>query len=196
MHLSFYNIISFLSYTHLQFSRSLVSDSLQHHGLQHFRCPCPSPSPGACSNSCRSSQWFHPTISSSVIPFSSCLQSFSASVSFFSKESVVRIVWLEYWSFIISPSNEYSGPISLTMDWFDLLAVQKTLTQFKSINSLVLSFLYGKTLTSMHDYWKNHSFDDMDLWGKVMSLLSNTQTRLVIAFLPRSKRLLISWLQL
>ena len=84
-------------------------------------------------------------------------------MSFFSKESVLRIVWLEYWSFIISPSNEYSGPISLTMDWFDLLAVQKTLTQFKSINSLVLSFLYGKTLTSMHDYWKNHSFDDMDL---------------------------------
>ena len=75
---------------------------------------------------------------------------------------------------------------------------QRALTptpQFKSINSLVLSFLHSPTLTSTHDYWKNHSFDKMDLSGKVMSLLLNTLSRLVIAFLPRSKYLLIAWLQ-
>ena len=66
----------------VQFSLSVVSDSLRIHGLQHTRIPCPSPTPGACSNSCPSSWWFHPTISSSVVPFSSCLQSFPASGSF------------------------------------------------------------------------------------------------------------------
>ena len=70
------NIIS------VQFSHSVVSDSLWPHGLQHARLPCPSPTPGACSNSCPLSQWFHPMISTSVIPFSSCLQSFPASGSF------------------------------------------------------------------------------------------------------------------
>ena len=71
-----------LSYPSVQFSRSVVSDSLRPHELQHARPPCPSPTPGACSNSCPSSQWCHPTISSSVIPFSSCLQSFPTSGSF------------------------------------------------------------------------------------------------------------------
>ena len=70
------------SVSSVQFSHTVVSDSLQPHGLQHTRLPCPSPTPGACSNSCPSSWWCHPTISSSVIPFSSCLQSFSASGSF------------------------------------------------------------------------------------------------------------------
>ena len=84
----------------------------------------------------------------------------------FSSESVLRIRWPKYWSFSfnISPSNEYSGLISLWMDWLDLLAVQGTLKsllqhQVKSINSLALSFLYSPTLTCIHDYWKNHSFD-------------------------------------
>ena len=85
----------------------------------------------------------------------------------FSKESVLHIRWPEYWSFSvnISPSNEYSGLISFRIDWFDLLAVQGTLKSLlqhhssKSINSSVLSFLYGPTLTSIHYYWKNHSFD-------------------------------------
>ena len=67
--------------------------------------------------------------------------------------------------------------------------------QLKSINSSVLSFLYGPTLTAIHDYWRNHSFDYVDFFGKVMSLLFNMLSRLVIAFLPRSKGLLISWLQ-
>ena len=85
----------------------------------------------------------------------------------FSNESVLHIRGPKYWSFSfsISPSNEYSGLISFRMDWLNLLAAQGTLKrllptpQFKSINSLVLSFLYGSTLTSIHDYWKNHSFD-------------------------------------
>ena len=153
--------------TWIQFSHSVVPDSLWPHGLQHARLPCPSPTPGVHSNSCPLSRWCHPAISSSVVPFSSCLQSFPASGSF-SSESVLLIRWPKYWSFSfsISPSNEYSGLISFRMDWFALLAVQGTLTSllqhhgwFKGINSSALSFLYSPTLTSIHDYWKNHSFD-------------------------------------
>ena len=86
----------------------------------------------------------------------------------FSNESVHLIRWPKYWSFSISSSNEFLGLASPRMDWLDLLAVQGTLKspptpQFKSINSLALSFLYGSTLTSIHNYWKNHSFDYMDL---------------------------------
>ena len=84
----------------------------------------------------------------------------------FSNESTLRMRWPKYWSFSFSiiPSNEHSGLISFRMDWLDLLAVQGTLKsllqhQFKSINSLVLSFLHSPTLTSIHDHWQNHSFD-------------------------------------
>ena len=95
------------------------------------------------------------------------LPSVCPSILVFSNESILRIRWPNYWtfSFSISPSNEYSGLISFMIDWFDLLAVQGTLQessptpQFKSINSSVLSLLYGPTLTFIHDYWKNHSFD-------------------------------------
>ena len=95
------------------------------------------------------------------------LPSILPSIRIFSNESVLHIKWPKYWSFSfsISPSNEYSGLISFRIDWFDLLAVQgtlKSLLQYhssKSISSLTLSFLYGSTLTSVHDYWKNHSFD-------------------------------------
>ena len=120
------------------------------------------------------------------------------SIKVFSSESVLPIRWPKYWSFSfsISPSNEYSFRI----DWFDLLAIQGTLKsspvpQFKSINSSALRLLYGPTLTSVHDYWKNKSFDYMGLVSKVMSLLFNMLSRIVIAFLSRSKHLLISWLQ-
>ena len=114
------------------------------------------------------SRWCHATMSSSVVPFSSRPQSFPASV--FSSESALRIKWPKYWtfSFNISPSNEYSGLISFRTDWFDLFAVQGTLKksslepQFKSFNFSVLSLLYGPTLTSKHDYWKNHTYDYMD----------------------------------
>ena len=93
------------------------------------------------------------------------LPSVFPSMRVFSNESVLYIGWPKYRSFSISPSNEYSGLISFRFDWCDLLAVQGTLKsllltpQFKSINSLAFSFLYGPTLTSIHDYWKNHSFD-------------------------------------
>ena len=102
----------------VQFSCLVVSNSLWPHGLQHTRLPCPSPTPRAYSNSCPSHQWCHPTISSSIFPFSSCLQSFSAS-GFFSKESILCIRWPKYWSFSfsISPSSEL---ISFKIDWLDL----------------------------------------------------------------------------
>ena len=125
-----------------------------------------------------------------------------SSIRVSSNESVLHIRWPKYWSFSlsISPSNEHSGLISLRMDWLDLLAVQGTQDsspkpQFKSINSSMLSFLYSPTLTFIHDYWKNHSFDYMDLcWQSNVSAF-NLLPRLVIIFLPRSKCLLISWLQ-
>ena len=99
------------------------------------------------------------------------LPSIFPGIRVFSSKLVLCIRWLKYWSFSfsISPSNEYSGLISFRMDWFDLLAVQGTLKessptpQFKSISSSVLTFLYSPTLTSIHDYWKNHSFGQMDL---------------------------------
>ena len=128
---------------------------------QHARPPCPSPTPGVYSNSCPLSRWCHPTISSSVVPFSSCLQSFPASGSFL-VESVLPIRWPKYWSFSFntSPSNEYSGLISFRTDWLDLLAVQGTLKSLLQHHSSKASILiYGPTLTSIHDYWKNHSFD-------------------------------------
>ena len=92
------------------------------------------------------------------------LPSIFPSIRVFSNESVLQIRWPKYSSFSVSHSNKYSGLISFRMDWLDLFAVQGTLEsspaqQFKSINSLILSFLYGPTLTSIHDYWKNHSFD-------------------------------------
>ena len=93
------------------------------------------------------------------------LPSIFPSIRVFSNETV-HIRWPKYWSFSfsVSPSNDYSGPISFRMDWLDLLAVQGTLKtsttpQFKSINSSALSFLYSPTFTSIHNYWQNHSFD-------------------------------------
>ena len=93
------------------------------------------------------------------------LPSIFPSIRVFSKEAILHNRWPKYWSFSfsISPSNEYSGLISFRIDWLYLLAVQRILEssltpQFKSINSLVLNFLYSPTLTSIHDYWKNHSF--------------------------------------
>ena len=119
----------------------------------------------------------------------------------FPNESVLHIRWLKYWSFSfsVSPSNEYSGLISFRMDWLELLAVQGTQESsptpyFKSINSSVLSFPYSPTLTSKHDYWKTIALTRQTFVGKVMSLLFNMLSRLVITFLPRSKYLLISWL--
>ena len=126
----------------LLFSCSVVSDSLWPPGLQHSRPPCPSPTPGACSNSCASSCWCHPIISSSVVPFSSCLQSLLASGSlirsqFFasSDQSIGASVSAS------SPSNECSGLISCRIDWFDL-AVQRTLKSLLQHHSWKASVLW------------------------------------------------------
>ena len=141
----------------VQFSHWVVSNSLWPHGLQHARLPCPSPTPKAYSNSHPSSQWCHPTISSSVVPFFSCLQSFPTLGSF--HESALHIRWPKYWSFSfsISPSNEHSGVISFRIDWLDFLAVQGISRVFS--NTTVqkhqlfgTSFLYTPALTSIHDY--------------------------------------------
>ena len=141
------------------------------------------------------------------------LPSIFPSIRVFSNESALWIRWSKYWSFSLSiiPSKEHPGLIFFRMDWLDLLAVQGLsrvfssttveksfpVPQLKSINSLALSFLHSPTFTSIHDHWKNHSVDYgwRTFVGKVMSLLLNMLSRLVITFLPRSKRLLISWLQ-
>ena len=150
----------------VQFSRSVVSDPLRSHEPQHNRPPCPSPTPRVYPDSCLLSWWCHLTILSSVVPFSSGLQSFPASESFFSNESALCIGWPKYcsFSFSISPSSEHPGLISFRMDWvgspFSPRDSQESSPTplFKSINSLALSFLYSPTLTSIHDYWRNHSF--------------------------------------
>ena len=127
----------------VQFSSVAQScPTLWPHELQHTRPPCPSPTPGVHSNSPPSSRWCHPTISSSVVPSSSCLQSFPASES--SNELTIGIRWLKYWSFSfsISPSNEFSGLISLRIDWFNLFAVQGTLKSHLQHYSLKPSVLW------------------------------------------------------
>ena len=107
----------FFQFSSVQFSRSVMSDSLRPHEPQHARPPCPSLTPVVHQNPCPLSQWCHPTISSSVVPFSSCLSIFP-SIRVFSSESILCIRWPKYWSFSfsISPSNEYSGLISFRID--------------------------------------------------------------------------------
>ena len=121
-------------------------------------------------NSCPLSQWCHQTII--LCHLLILLPSIFSSIRVFSSESVLHVRWPKYWNFnlSISPSNEYSGLISFRIDWFDLLAVRDSqesspTPQLESINSLALSLLYGPTLTSIHDYWENHSSDYMDLCG-------------------------------
>ena len=166
--------------------------------LQHARLPCPSPSPRICSNACPSSQWCHPNISSSVVPFFSCLQSFPTSESF-SNESVLRIMWPNYrsFSFSTSPSNEYQ-------DWFPL-----ELTGLISLLSKELSRVFN-TSSKASIFWhsaffmvqlsypymttgKTIALTIQTFVVKVTSLLFNMLSRFVTAFLPRSKWLLISW---
>ena len=127
----------------VQFSHSVVSDSLWPHGLQHTRLHCPSPTPGTYSNSSPSRQWCHPTISPSVIPFSS-LPSIFPSIRVFSSELILHSRWPKYWSstFSISPSYEYLGLISFRIDWLDL-ALQgtlKSLLQYHSSKASILQY--------------------------------------------------------
>ena len=143
-----------------------------------------------------------PSHPSSVFPFSSRLQSFPASGSY-SDVSVLRIRWPKYWSFSfsISPSNEYSGLISFSMDWLDLLAIQgtlKSLLQHHSSKASILRCSAFFIVQLSHPYMttgKTIALSRQTFVGKVMSLLFNILSRLVITFLPRSKHLLISWLQ-
>ena len=157
-------------FSSVQFSHSGVSDSLEPHEQQHARPPCPSPTPGVHPNPCPSSRWCHPTISSSVIPYL-FLPSIFPIIRVSSSESALCIRWPKYWSFSfsVSPSNEYSGLISFRMDWillhstgFSRVFFNTTVQKhqfFGAQLSLKSNFLYSPTLTSIHDYWKNHSLD-------------------------------------
>ena len=182
------------------FSLSRVSGPLRTDGPQHTRLLCPSPSVGVCSNSCPLSWWCHPTILSSVTLVSSYLQSFPASESF-----PVGQFFASGGQSIGASASASVLPMN-TQDWFPLgltgvfsllstgLRRVFSSTTVESIYSLLLSLFYCPTLASIHDCWRNHSFD----YGPVSAkecLLFNMLSRLVIAFLPGSKHLLISWLQ-
>ena len=150
----------------LLFSCSVVPNSLRSHGLRHARLPYPSLSPVACSNSCPLSRWCRPTISSSVVPFSYCLQSFPASGSIQMSQFFAlggQNIGVSASASVFPMNIQDWFPLGLT-GWISLqskgLSKQSSpMPQFISSNSLVLSFLYSPTRKSIHDYWKNHSFD-------------------------------------
>ena len=186
----------------VQFSHSVVSDSLQPHKPQHTRPPCPSPTPRAYSNSCPLSQGSQPAISSSVIPFSSCLQSFPASGSFqMSKLSASGGQSIGFSaSTSVLPMNT-QGWAPFRMDWLDLLAFQgtlKSLLQHHSSKASILRHSVFFMVQLSHPYMttgKTIALTRRTFVGKEMSLLFNMLSMLVLTFLPRSKCLLISWLQ-
>ena len=167
-------------------------------GLQHTRILSPSPSPGVCSSSCPLGQWCCLTISFSESPFSSCVQYFPASESF-------PVSWLftSGGQSIGASASASVLPIFSVDILYDCLvwslAVQRTLKSLlqhhSSKASSAFGVLYGLTLRSVQNYWKNHSFTMRTFAGKVMSVLFNMLSRFAIAFLPKSKHLLISWLQ-
>ena len=167
--------------------------------MQHARFPCCSLSPKVCSNSCPLSQWCFPTISSSVSLFSPCPQSFLTS-RFFPLSQLLTSGGQSF-SFSISPSNEHPEVISFRMDWLDLLAGQGSLKSLLQNHSLKASIPLCSAFFIVqlsHPYMTTGKTIALTRWtfvGKVMSLLFNILSRLVIIFLPRSKRLLISWLQ-
>ena len=174
---------------------SVVSNSLQPHGTQHARPPSPSPTPRVYSNSCPQSQWCHPTISSSVI-HSLLPPSVFPSIRLFSNELLLHIRWPKYWSFSfsISPSTEYSVLISFRIDCFYFLAAQGTFKSLLQHHSSKASLLRHSALTIQlsHPYMttgKTIALTRQTFVGQVMSLLFNMLSRLVIVFLPRSKRL-------
>ena len=127
----------------VQFSCSVLSNSLRPHELQHARTPCPSPTPRVYPNSCQLSRWCHPTILSSVVPFFSCLHSFPASVSFLMSQLFASgSQSIGSFSFSICPSNEYSGLISFRMDWFDFLVVPVTIKSLLQHHSSKVSIIW------------------------------------------------------
>ena len=156
-----------------------MSDSSRPHGLQHTRLRCPSPSPRVCSNSWPLSQWVRPSNHLILCCPLLLLASIFPSIRAFSNESVLPIRWPKYWSFnfSISPSNEYLGPISLRMDWMDLLEVQGTLKSFLQHCSSKASLLQSSAffvLQHLHPYMTTRKTIGLNRWnliGKVMSLL-------------------------
>ena len=150
----------------LLFSRSDMSDSLRSRRLQYAGHPSPSPTPRACSNSCPLMPPNHLTLCHPLL----LLSSIFPSIRVFSNESALHIWWPKYWSFSFSISFQRIFRTDFLQDWLvwspcnprDFQGSFPT-PQFKSINSSVLSFLYSPTLTSIHDYWTNHSFDSVDL---------------------------------
>ena len=156
-------------FSSVQFSRSVVSDSLQSHESKHARPPCPSPTPRVHSNSRPLSQWCHPAISSSVLSFSSCPQSFPASGSFQMSQLLAsggQNIGISASASVLPMNIQVWFPLGWT-GWISLQSKELSRvfssTTIWSINSLVLSLVYGPNLTSIHNYWKNHSFDYMDL---------------------------------
>ena len=190
-------ILNAILWNYVPFSSAQLLSRVQlftTHGLQHIRLPCPSPTPRACSNSCPSSQWYHTTISSSVVLFSSCLQSFPASRSFPTSQFFVsggQSIGVSA-SASVLPSNEYSELISFRIDWLALLAVQGTLKSLLQHHSSKASILWHSALFIVqlsHSYMTTEKTIALIRWtfvGKVMSLLFNMLSRLVIAFLTRS----------
>ena len=149
----------------VQFSRSVMSDYLQLHRLQHTRLPCPSPARGASSNSCPSSQWCHPTISSSVVPLSSCPQSFPASGSFPMSQAFAsggRRIGVSAWTSVLPMNIQDWSPLGRT-GWISLQS--RGLSGVFSNTTVQKHQFFGAqpSSQSIHDYWKNHSFDYTDL---------------------------------
>ena len=187
----FLKLCSHFRFSSVQFSCSVKSDSVGPRGPQHARPPCPSPTPGAYSNSCPLSQWCHPTILSSDVPFSSPLQSFPASGSF----QMSQLFASGGGSIEVSAStsvlpNEYSGLISFRMDWLDLLAVQgtlKSLLQHHSSKASILQCSAFFIVQLSQPYMTTGKTMALTRWnfvGKVMSLFFNMLSMLVITFLP------------
>ena len=191
----------FGGFSSVQFSRSVMPDSLRPYESQHTRPACPSPTPGVHSDSHPLSQWCHPAISSSVVPFSSCPQPLPASESFPRSQ---LFAWggqstgvSALASFLPKKSRAdllQNGLVGSPCSPRDSQESSPT-PQFKSINSSALGFLHSPALISIHDPGKTIALTRQTFVGKVMSLLLNILSRLVITFLPRSKRFLISWLQ-
>ena len=179
-----------------------MSSVLWSHGVQHTSPPCPSPALGVYSNSYV--YWVSNTIQPSHPLSSTSPPSFNLSQhQGLSNKSVLHIRWPKYWnfSFRIGPSNEHPGLISFRMDWLDILVVQgtlKSLLQHHSSKASILRRSAFFTVQLSHPYLTTGKTIALTRWtfvDKVMSLLFNILSRLVITFLPRSKRLLISWLQ-
>ena len=177
-----------------------MTDSLQPHRLQHTRLPCPSPASELAQTHVHqvsdTFQPFHPLSSPSPSTFN-----LSQHQDLFQWVSSLNSLatWPKYWSFSISPSNEYSGLISFRMDWFDLLAVQRALKSLFQHHSSKASILLCSAFLMVqlsHPYMtgKTMALTRWTFVSKVMSPLFNTLSKFVIAFLPRSKHLLISWL--